>query len=459
MLNADRNLRHAFDGLIALMVVCLLSAGCGTIRGARKAQQSSNLQPGERTVTAAELGLGTNSVLGLADGIKIALACNPGVMLARQELAAASSQVYQATSSYKPSVSATASYGRRTSNTSAAGAVNDSKNSYGASLGLDFLLYDFGKTPASVRQAVLRRLAAEQNLRSAQNDVVYAVRTAFFDLAKAQELLQVATEAVRQSKVHLDQAKAFAEVGLRTRYDVTKAEVDYGNAQLSITDAENAIASARAALNLSLGLAEEPGFRIGQVPPIAIPGTAADLMAAAKQRHPGLIVLRTQESVASAQVDMVVADIFPAISLGAAYSLAGSSFPLTWNWSATVQSALDLFTGSRKTAAIDVAVAGLRSARASVAAREQQVYLDLTRALSTRDTARHRLELAELIVRQAAESLDLINERYKQGKASSVEVTDAQAALTGAMADRVKARFDQQTATASIMHIIGDEQP
>ncbi|MEI6970974.1 MAG: TolC family protein [bacterium] len=403
-----------------------------------------------------ELGLGSNSVLSLADGIGIALACNPSVMLARQELAAASSQVYQATSAYKPSVSANAAYSRRTSNSGAADAANDSSDSYSASIGLDVLLYDFGRTPANVRQSVLRRLAAEQNLRGTQNDVVFAVRSSFFDLAKAQELLQVATEAVRQAKAHLDEAKAFTEVGLRTRYDVTKAEVDYGNAQLSLTDAGNTIVSTRTALNLALGLAEEPGYKIGQVDLMDVQGTPAELMAKARQLHPGLMVLRTQELVATAQVDLSIADLFPSISLGAAYSLSGSAFPLAWNWSATLQSALDIFTGARKTASIDVAVASLRSARAALAAREQQVHLDLARALSTRDAARQRLQLSELIVRQATESLELITERYKQGKASSIEVTDAQTALTGARANSVKARFDQQTANASIMHITGD---
>lgn len=444
---------------VAMSLLCILCAGCGTIRNARNAQNAMTLLPGEKTVTAAELGLNTNSVLNLTNGIKIALTYNPSVLQSRQNLAAASSQVRQATASYKPSVSASAGYSRRTANSSAADAANDSTDSYSASLGLDILIYDFGKTPAAVKQAVLRCLAAEENLRGTQNDTVFAVRTAFFELAKAQELRQVREEAVRQSKAHLDQAKSFAEVGIRTRYDVTKADVDFGNAQLALTDAENSLVSARAVLNLSLGLAEDPGFSIGPIPAQEVSGRAAELMALAKHHHPALLVLRAQEQIASAGVDQAIADLYPALRLSTGYALAGSSFPLVWNWVASLQSSIELFTGSRKTASIDIAVTDLRSARSAVAAREQLIHLDLTRALSTRDTARHRLDLGELIVRQAAETLELVNERYKQGKASSVEVTDAQTALTQAMADRVKARFDQQSATASIMHVIGDEQP
>ncbi|MEI6808026.1 MAG: TolC family protein [bacterium] len=452
-------MRNYILRIFTISLSCILCAGCGTIRNARNAQNASTLLPGEKTVTAAELGLNTNSVLNLTNAIKIALTYNPAVLQSRQSLVAASSQIRQATASYKPSISASAGYNRRASNSGAATASNDSSDSYSASLGLDILIYDFGKTPAAVKQAVLRGLAAEENVRGTQNDTVFAVRTAFFELAKAQELRQVREDAVRQSKAHLDQAKSFAEVGLRTRYDVTKADVDFGNAQLALTDAENALVSARAVLNLSIGLAEDPGFIIAPIPTQEVSGNALELMTLAKQHHPGLLVLRAQEQISSAGVDQTIADLYPALRLNTGYALAGSSFPLVWNWVASLQSSMELFTGSRKTAAIDIAVADLRAARSAVAAREQLIHLDLTRALSTRDTARHRLDLSEFIVRQAAETLELVNERYKQGKASSVDVTDAQTALTQAMADRVKARFDQQSATASIMHAIGDEQP
>jgi outer membrane protein TolC len=90
-----------------------------------------------------------------------------------------------------------------------------------------------------------------------------------------------------------------------------------------------------------------------------------------------------------------------------------------------------------------------------VAEREQQIYLEIRRGLSSLDTAIERQGLAELIVREAQESLALVSERYRQGKASAIEVTDAQVALTGARSDRVKARFGRQTAVAQIQHAIG----
>ena len=440
-----------------LALACWLGTGCETVRRARDAQSAAGIPAGERTLRAAEVGVTSNTVLTLEAALQIASAYHPSVARARESLASAVAQVRETKAAYWPSVDASAGYSRSTANTESSRGSNHAGDSYSAGLSLNLLVYDFGKTPAAVRQAYLGQLSAEASLLSARNDVAFGVRAAFLDLCRAQELVNVAEEAVRQYRVHLDQVKTFAEVGRRIRYDVTKAEVDLGNAQLELISARNGVASARAALNRTLGLAEEPGYRIAQPHLAEIEGAVDDLMAVARRHHPDLLALEAQAMAASAAVDQAIADLYPSLSLQAGYQLGGSKLPLVWNWSGALQSALGIFSGWGKTAKIDDSVAQLRSARAAFADREQQVYLVLTLALNTLDSARQRLALTELIVQQAQESLDLVSERYRLGQASAVEVTDAQVALTSAQSDQVKARFDHQTALATIMHAMGEE--
>jgi len=441
----------------AALLVIGAGTGCASVRRAREAQKTDQIPAGQRTLTAAEIGLSSNSILTLDDALRIALAYHPAVAQASQNVAIAVAQVREARSGYGPTVNANASYGRASSNTKDAPDSGKSSDSYRAGLELDLLVYDFGKTPAAVRQAIDRRVAAESSLRAARNDVAYNVRSAFFNLGKAQELLQVAEEAVRQYEAHLEQVKAFSDLGRLTRYDVTKSEVDLGNARLNLIVARADGGTARAALNRALGLAEEPGYQIRGAAFEEYAGQAEDLMAVARQQHPDMITLKAEERVASSAVDAAIADLYPSLNLSAGYSAAGAVFPLIRNWSATLQSAVQLFGGSAKTAKIDEAAAQLRIARSRMADREQQLYLDLNTALSQRDSARQRVELTALTSRSAAETLDLIQERYRRGKASAVELTDAQVALTGAKADEVKARFEYQAAVAQIKHAIGEE--
>ena len=441
---------------LGIALGCTLLAGCATVRRARVAQDASRAPAGERTVRAAEIGLSSNSVLTLDNALRIALSCQASVVQASQALVAASAQFGEARAAYWPASDASAGYQRGTVNSPGTKASSKSSGSYSGSLDLSLLIYDFGKTPAVVRQAYERRLAAEESLRSAQNDTIFGVRSAFYDLCKQQELLQVADDAVRQFQAHLEQARAFADVGRRTRYDVTKAEVDLGNAQLDRINARNAVTAARATLNRSLGLAERPQYAVGQPPADDIAGDADQFMVVARARHPRLRALKAQERAASAAVDAAIADLYPTLGLQGQYAESGSHLPLTWNWSAGLRSVFQVFTGWLQTGKIDEAAAQLRAARAQVADQEQQIYLDLSQALNTLDGARQRQTLTELILRQAKESLDLVNERYKVGQASAVEVTDAEVAVTSARANQVTARFDYLTAVAQIKHAIGD---
>ena len=451
--------RRLHTALSCWVMLALLAGGCASVRRARDAQAPGHIPPGERTATAAELHLNAATVLTLDRALQLALANHPSIMQARLDVLAADARWREARAAYWPALDAGGGYRKATSNTESAPHADRFADGYDASLSLDVLLYDFGKTPALVRQALGREMAAVEALRAARSDLTLAVRAAYLDVCRAQELLKVKEEAERQFGLRLEQVRAFVEFGRRTRYDVTKAEVDLGNARLELIDARNTLATARATLNRRLGLAEDPGYTV-TASDLAPPGTdLAPLMATARQQHPGIRALQLAENVASAAVDEAIADLYPSLHLQGQYGLSGRALPLVGNLSAALRSSVGIFSGWSKVARIDEAAANLRSARAAVADREQQVYLDLSLALNQLVTARQRLDLTDLVLRQARETTELVAEQYRLGKASAVELTDAQVTLFNAQADQVKARFDCQNAIAQIRHATGEEYP
>ena len=443
---------------VAWVALCLTGSGCATVRQAREAQDSRRIPAGERTVTAAELGLKAETVLTLERAAQVALTYHPAMVQARQTVVAASNGLVQAQAARAPSVGASAGYRRGTSNTAAKSGRNTSADSYSAGVSADQLLYDFGRTAASIRQAEASLQSAVEGLRGARNDVVYGTRVAFYELSRAQEFLGVAEETERQYVKRLGQVQALAEVGRRIKYDITKAEVDLGNARLDLINARNAVADARAALMRSLGLAEDPQCRIAGCPPVEVAWTLEDRLEVARRVQPGLKAVQAQVRAASAAVDGAVADLYPSLSLSGEYLWNGSALPLFWNWAGAARAGWNLFDGGRKAAAVNAAVANLRAARAQAADREQQIYLDLRTAFTQLAGAREREGLTGLIVKQAGENLNLVSERYRIGQASSVELTDAQVSLSQARANQVKARFDYQSAMAAIMRTTGEDE-
>ena len=126
---------------------------------------------------------------------------------------------------------------------------------------------------------------------------------------------------------------------------------------------------------------------------------------------------RRRNSAASAAVDAAIADLYP-VAAGCRREYARQRQPLPAGLELVAGAAAGAAAvhGWRKTARIDQAVAQLRAARAQTADREQQIYLDLSQALSQLESARRAAGADRLIVRQAQESLDLVSERYRAGR-------------------------------------------
>jgi outer membrane protein TolC len=442
-----------YVALVSIVGLC----GCQTVKMARQAQSATDRLPGETTVTAAQAHLESASSYALTNLEQIARTYHPSMLQAQQAIVSARLQCRMIHSSRLPQITASGTYDRSTQNSSGRRPSSTRMSgSWSGSLGLDLLLYDFGKLDSQEKQALQSLIAAEEQLRVTELELTFNVRSAFFEYLRSEELCRVALESEKQFAQHLEEARTMVQVGTRRQYDVTKAEVDWGNARMNVITYNNGLLVARAQLNRALGLADAPDYLIGkgEMPPH--PERVEALMAKARDNAPSLAVLRARERAASAYVDQTIADLYPDLSLGADAGFSGRGFPLTWNFSWALRVVQNIFDGHRKTARIDDAVTQLRSARASVSNEEQATFLSLMNAVTQRESAEKKLEVSELIQRQAIENLDIVNEQYRVGVSSSIERTDAQVTVTQAKADVVRARYDDQAARARIAWLIGD---
>jgi len=437
----------------------LLLVGCSSVRIAREAQEPSNIPPGERTVSASEVGLNKGSKLTMQRAQEIALTCHPSIVQSRQNLVISEKQFDDAISCLLPSINVNVSGGRATSNITANSESGKTNPSYSAGISLTQLIYDFGKTPASVRYAYENMLAAREDFKTTENNIIYNVKKAYYDLIKQKALVKIAQETVKQYQVHLDEAKSLFEVGRRIKYDVTKAQVDLGNAQINLVSSQSDFSKAVAALANSLGLAEVPeDLVVEETFPKKIDYNFEALIKVARENQPELVASIARERAASATIDSAIAGLFPSLSLGSNYGWSGGSFPLVWNWNLSAVLKSTIFNGFQNINQIDKDVASLRIARAKRQEVEQRIYLDLKCAIAQLEDAKQRLSLTNLVILEAKENLNLVEERYKIGRASSVELTDAMVSYTRAKVNQIQANFDYQIAEALIEKITGKEE-
>ena len=98
----------------------------------------------------------------------------------------------------------------------------------------------------------------------------------------------------------------------------------------------------------------------------------------------------------------------------------------------------------------------MRIARSKLAQAEQQLFNQVLTATLSADRARKSLAVAEAALKASQENFDVVSNRYDVGKASALERTDAQVALSSAEAAVVTARYDLLDTQILLARLIGE---
>ncbi len=413
---------------------------------------------------AAEELIGKGETLDLQRCLMIALERHPSLLAAAGTLRAGDSRVGQARSGYYPQVSGSVGYNRADPISTSAGpggtvggVVYDS---YSSTLLLSQNLYDFGKTSTQVKVQELNRDSFRSDLENVRAQVIFGVKQAYFGLLQARGNRDVSREVVGQFQHHLEQARAFFEIGTKPKFDVTKAEVDLSNAQLNLLRAENALRLAQVALNNAIGLPEAREYEIAeQFSFQRVEVNLEETLRKAYDRRPDLQSILMRKRSQEQSIELARRGYYPSLSGNASYGWGGSGgdFPLDQGWSFGAQLSIPLFTGYLTKYQIDEARANLEVLAANEALLRQSIYQDVRQAWLNMREAADRIVVAELSVRQATENLELANGRYTSGVGNPIEVTDALVAASNAKTAHISALYDYKVAQASLEKAAGEK--
>lgn len=399
-------------------------------------------------------------VLDIRQCLDIALKAQPAIRAARGQAAASQSRIGQAESSYYPRVDASAAYSRTkppaTANrpSSTGGALDFFSNN----INLTQNIYDFGRTSSNVKIQERNTEAFRGDLENTVTVAAFNVKQAYYTLLQAIKNRAVAEETVKQFEAHLEQARGFFEVGVKPRFDVTRAEVDLSNARVNLIRADNAVRIAMIGLKNAMGTPEAPDF--GIVDDLAIqprPITLEEAQSKALASRPDLRASGARKRSAEEAVNFAKRGYYPALNGNAGYTWAGESFPGGEGWNAGVALSVPLFTGFLTKYQVQESRANLDTFSANEAIVRQAVILDVQQAYSNLKEAGERIPASDLALKQAAENLDIANGRYSAGVGSPIEVTDATVAYINAKTAYIQALSDYKIAQASLDKAMGAE--
>jgi len=278
--------------------------------------------------------------------------------------------------------------------------------------------------------------AQARTLRLAQEQMMVNVASAYYDILRDQMLVEVNTRALERAKLLQQAAEAKLKVGMASKMDVFRAELQALTAENGVVDIQASLTSSQQNLNVLLGVDLARRFTLTTTlayQPITIDAEALRQQALANR----LEIQAADADVADAERQLKIArqNLSPQLDVSLQYKLSGegNGFKKSLGlqdgqWGIGVSSSLDLNRTSERTAYRKAQLAYNDALRA-VQTTEQDVTLEVLQTVTSVNQAQAGVELQEQSVRQAEQQLELADLRYKKGLSDNLDVITAEGDL------------------------------
>lgn len=317
---------------------------------------------------------------------------------------------------------------------------------------------------ASASHAVsAKKLEEQAEILAAASDA----KIAFFNWARAKGQAAVAAQAVVQARARVDDARITQSAGITSRADVLRLEAQVAAAEQVLAEASAFEAIAGEQLRIVIGAASgEPltlGIDILSGDPAAGPAQSVEVLQqqALEKRLEIRALDETQHSLKSA-VWAARASYAPRVDAVANLTYANPNqriFPQQDEWRATWDAGVRLSWTINDTFTALGTVAEAKARVDVVAEQKAQIRdglrLEVMSAYSDLQKARASIEAAARGVVAAEESLRVRRLLFRTGRATSLDLVDAETEATRAQLRRIDAHVGLLVAQAKLAHATG----
>ena len=447
-----------FSLILLITSLGVLSDEIGNKLDENEYPQANEVLPDEKADFIIEGSVEKNIDMTLERCIELALGNNPQINSAFHDILASDARIKQVWSNYFPQLSWQTGYTKiRQLQLSDALGANLSFNYFVlGQITLQQMLYDFGVTQ---NQATIKRLDYETyktTLGATINDVIYQTKDAYYNLLFAFENKEVAQDTVEKFEMFYNQAKAFYEIGMNPKVDVTIAEVNLSNAKLQLIQAENSVNLAVAKLNNVMGVPFIDPYNVKErlkYQPINI--TFNESIEIAREARPELKAAELKVESAKQTMKLVKKSYFPTLSIEGQYQVGGKSWASNYGYNIGGYLNFPTINGMLIKNEIKEARYLYDKEIANAKNTQNMIYLEIQNAFLTLQEKKSQMPVAMLNVKQAKENYELSYGRYRVGEANPTELKDAQIAYQQAQLNYYNAMYQYNSAKASLEKSIG----
>ncbi len=409
------------------------------------------------TDTAYQGSVNTTRIIEVDECVKIALEKHPAIKSAMSNAEIYKSRIAQAWANYFPTFSAGVSYSRNDMQMSNfAFPIQQYDMFYTPTLSGNMLLFDFGKTKAQADLAKRTYEAAQFNLENSINTVIFTVKQAYYNLLFAQQQVKVYEDTVKDYTLHLEQAKAYYNIGTKAKIDVLTAEHNLGRAKLSLLQAQNTLKIAYVQLSNAMGMPDYSDYDVTDNLTTKAYGIEVnEAVNTAFETSPELLAAKKKADASELLVRASRRAFTPNISGFASYTRGGKQMDTDYGYQIGAQLNYQTVNLLQLKKQVDEAKATYKKDLADYENVKQTIYFQVKEAYLNMTTAQESIAVAKLSMDQAKEQYDQASGRYKVGLGDAIELKDAETTYRNSQLDYYNTLLNYHVSAANLEKLMG----
>jgi outer membrane protein TolC len=392
----------------------------------------------------------------LDDCISQALEVHPKIKMYEHKTDQKTERLRSVTAEYLPQVDAVASYERLSYVAKEKQRyLGDSNDNYQTDIVVTQPLFTGGKITSEKRSAQYGINVAEQGYLAAREDVIFGVKSAYYKLIFAEDMVSSKEQLLKYAEFSYNTALDLHKRTKMPREEtLLRLEVQLNEVRQELISAEDSLRIAQKALLSAMGLDSNGTIEIEELKDEFL--FDQDVAVALTDNYE---ILKVSEEIKTAHESIKIAKSAFYPQLNARYS-----YGYEWedwlqdgqaDWVAGIAIDLNIWDWGKTKADVKQAKAYKEELKSYATLLRQQLDLELESARLEYESASKRFEIARISYDQAKRSLDLFDSRYRDALVTSIELLDAQKTFSQAQVNYFLSMLDMRLAKAEIEKIAG----
>ena len=307
---------------------------------------------------------------------------------------------------------------------------------------------------------------AEFTEKLTRQDVILDAKNAYFLILKAQKLMDVADETVKQIAAQKDVAENMYQVGMSPLNDLLQSQVQLANAKQALITAKNNLDLTKSQFNTLLR--RQVNSPVSVVDILDFTPWEYDIdycLALAEELRLEIEVADLEIKIAEKDYKLSQRDFYPSVNLVGTWTKRGTDWDVDGGegigddsfWDIRATASWDFWQWGRTRYGVKEKLSRLSQAKLRKEQVLDNIALEVKQAYLKVQESHKNITTIEKAIEQAKENLRITEERYKEQVSTTTDVLVAQTLLTETMTNYYNALYDFKIAKAILYRGLGQE--